>query len=51
VKSREEHKNLFIVGNEPTGLWKKVQGLGKPDEIVSIVQGVINDKATERAAK
>lgn len=51
VKSREEHKNLFIVGNEPTGLWKKVQGLGKPDEIVSIVQGVINDKGTERAAK
>ncbi len=51
VKSREEHKNLFIVGNERTGLWKKVQGLGKPDEIVSIVQGVINDKGTERAAK
>lgn len=44
VKSREEHKNLFIVGNEPKGLWKKVFGLGKADEIVGIVQGVMNER-------
>lgn len=44
VSSREEHKNLFIVGNEPKGLWKKVFGLGKADEIVSVVQGVIQDR-------
>ena len=41
VNSREEHKNLFLVGNEPKGLWKKVLGLGKSDEIVEIVKGVI----------
>lgn len=44
VKSKEEHKNLFIVGNEPKGLWKKVLGLGKSEEIVSIVQGVIQNR-------
>lgn len=44
VEARENHKNLFIVGNEPKGLWKKVFGLGKPEEIVSIVQGVIKEQ-------
>lgn len=44
AESREAHKNLFIVGNEPGGLWKKVFGLGKADEIVGIVQGVMADK-------
>ena len=41
---REDHKNLFIVGNEPKGLWKKVFGLAKAEEIVPIVQGVIDDR-------
>ena len=44
VESRESHKNLFIVGNEPKGLWKKIFGLGKADEIVGIVQGVIDER-------
>ena len=43
VQTRESHKNLFIVGNEPKGLWKKVFGLGDPEKIVSIVRGVIDD--------
>lgn len=47
VEARENHKNLFIVGNEPKGLWKKVFGLGKPEEIVGIVQDVINDRAAK----
>lgn len=50
VESRESHKNLFIVGNEPKGLWKKVFGLSKPDEVVSIVQGVIDDRNDRSAA-
>jgi protein SCO1 len=50
VESRESHKNLFIVGNEPKGLWKKVFGLSKPDEVVSIVQGVIDDDRSAAVA-
>lgn len=40
----ESHKNLFIVGNEPTGLWKKVFGLAKPDEIIQVVDGVSHNR-------
>lgn len=45
VPSREQHKNIFIVGNEPHGLWKKVFGLARADEIIQIVRGVADDKA------
>jgi protein SCO1 len=44
VQSREDHKNLFIVGNEPKGVWKKVFGLAKADEIIKVVQDVIEEK-------
>lgn len=39
----EQHKNIFLVGNERHGLWKKVFGLAKSDEIIGIVRGVAND--------
>lgn len=45
--TREQHKNIFIVGNEPTGLWKKVFGLAKADEIIRLVEGVANDRSAE----
>jgi protein SCO1/2 len=44
VDRREEHSNLFIVGNERTGLWKKVQGLAPAEQIFEIVDGVIADQ-------
>jgi len=46
VARREEHSNLFIVGNEPTGLWKKVQGLAPAEQIIAVVDGVIADKGS-----
>lgn len=44
VERREEHSNLFIVGNEPTGLWKKVQGLAPAEQIIEVIDGVIADR-------
>jgi protein SCO1/2 len=44
VEQRENHLNIFIVGNEPTGLWKKAFGLAKSDEIIRIVESVLNDR-------
>ena len=44
VAQRESHSNLLIVGNERTGLWKKVFGLSKPEEILAIVKGVLDDR-------
>ncbi|HEY9402653.1 MAG TPA: SCO family protein [Pyrinomonadaceae bacterium] len=44
VEQREQHTNIFIIGNERTGLWKKAFGLAKPEELVKIVETVLNDK-------
>ena len=42
--SREDHQNLFLIGNDRTGLWKKPFGLAKLEEIVPIVDSVVNDR-------
>ena len=42
-RSKEGHVNTFIVGNENTGLWKKVRGIGSPDEIAAAVESVLAD--------
>ena len=44
VDSRETHVNIFLVGNDRTGLWKKVFGLAKPADIYTSVESVVNDK-------
>ncbi len=45
VEAKESHLNIFIIGNERTGLWKKAFGLAKSEEIVKVVDSVINDQA------
>lgn len=44
VEDKERHSNIFMIGNLKTGLWKKVFGLSKADEIIKIIETVINDK-------
>ncbi|MCI0487542.1 MAG: SCO family protein [Blastocatellia bacterium] len=44
VEDREQHLNVFIIGNEPTGLWKKALGLAKPEDLIRIVESVIKDQ-------
>ncbi|MEW6213146.1 MAG: SCO family protein [Acidobacteriota bacterium] len=44
VEVRENHSNIFIIGNEVTGLWKKAFGLAKIEEIIKVVESVLNDK-------
>lgn len=44
VESKESHLNIFIIGNERTGLWKKAFGLAKSEDIVKVVDSVINDQ-------
>ncbi len=45
VEAKESHLNIFIIGNERTGLWKKAFGLAKSEEIVKVVESVVNDQA------
>jgi protein SCO1/2 len=44
VAAREDHLTLMIVGNEPTGLWKKVLALADIGQILETVLSVVNDK-------
>ncbi len=48
VDNKESHLNLFIIGNERTGLWKKAFGLAQSEEIVKVVESVINDQPPAR---
>ena len=44
VDDKQDHLNIFIIGNERTGLWKKAFGLAKSDELVKVVDSVVNDQ-------
>lgn len=43
VDRKETHKDILLVGNLKTGLWKKAFGLAPADKIIALVDGVRND--------
>jgi protein SCO1/2 len=45
----EGHSNLFLIGNDRTGLWKKALGVANLDEVVEVVNSVVNDPVTPGA--
>ncbi|MCM3901479.1 MAG: SCO family protein [Pyrinomonadaceae bacterium] len=45
VANKQDHLNIFIIGNERTGLWKKAFGLAQSDQLIKVVESVLNDKA------
>jgi len=44
VESKDDHKTVWIIGNEATGLWKKAFGMAKPEELTAVVESVMNNK-------
>ena len=44
VEKKDDHTTVFIIGNEPTGLWKKAFGMANVVELVQVVESVVNDK-------
>jgi protein SCO1/2 len=44
VPDKQDHLNIFIIGNERTGLWKKAFGLAQSEELVKVVESVLNDQ-------
>jgi len=44
AETREAHSNLFLIGNDKTGLWKKAFGLAKPADLIPIVESVLKDQ-------
>ncbi|MDQ3804620.1 MAG: SCO family protein [Acidobacteriota bacterium] len=47
VEAKDDHKTIFIIGNEATGLWKKAFGMSRADELIRIVQETAGDKGGE----
>jgi protein SCO1/2 len=43
VDRKEDHLNLFLVGNDRTGLWKKAFGMASADKLIPIVESVLRD--------
>jgi cytochrome oxidase Cu insertion factor (SCO1/SenC/PrrC family) len=41
------HSNLFMIGNDRTGLWKKAQGLARPEALLDVVASVLDDRGLE----
>jgi protein SCO1/2 len=44
VEVREDHSNLLIMGNDRTGLWKKVLGLAQNEDIAASFRSVLDDE-------
>jgi protein SCO1 len=44
VERREDHSNLFLIGNDRTQLWKKVMGLAPVESILASLDEVIADE-------
>jgi protein SCO1/2 len=49
AEKREMHSNLMFAGNDKTGLWKKIHGMAKADEIVAAVDSVLRDQGQAKA--
>lgn len=47
VESPEQHQTIYIVGNEPTGLWKKAFGLAKPEDLFPVIDSVVDDRGAK----
>ncbi|HVF50839.1 MAG TPA: SCO family protein [Pyrinomonadaceae bacterium] len=43
VESKDDHKTIIIIGNEPKGLWKKAFGLAQSAELIKLVEDVVKD--------
>lgn len=44
VEDPEGHQSIILMGNEPTGLWKKAMGLAEPEELIQILESVLEDR-------
>lgn len=50
AENREGHSNLFLIGNDRTGLWKKALGVAAVDAVASVVESVVTDTGAASGA-
>jgi protein SCO1/2 len=51
VEKKDDHTTIFIIGNEPTGLWKKAFGMANVVELIQVVESVVNDKGDKGSTR
>ncbi|HKR67190.1 MAG TPA: SCO family protein [Thermoanaerobaculia bacterium] len=51
VDARDAHSNVLLAGNLKTGLWKKIFGLAKAEDIATAVQSVVEDVGGGKGAE
>jgi protein SCO1 len=44
VENKQDHRNLFLIGNDRTGLWKKALGVSDSEKLISVVKSVLEDR-------
>ncbi len=44
TENKEAHSPVFLIGNVPTGLWKKAVGLASSEELIQILDSVLLDR-------
>jgi protein SCO1 len=44
VQNKDDHLMILVIGNEPTGLWKKAYALADPNEITKVILNTANDR-------
>lgn len=47
AEDRDAHSTIFLVGNVPTGLWKKAMGMASASELIAIVDSVASDRGED----
>jgi protein SCO1/2 len=43
VPEKQDHLNLFLIGNDRTGLWKKAFGMADSKQLIGTIESVLND--------
>jgi protein SCO1/2 len=43
VEQRQDHSNVFLIGNDRTGLWTKAFGMAPTDQTIATVNKVLRD--------
>ena len=45
VDEKNDHLSMFLLGNDSTGLWKKVPGTARSDQVISALEPVLTDRS------
>jgi protein SCO1/2 len=50
VENKQDHSNIILIGNEPTGLWTKALGLEKSDDLIKVVWNIVGTSRSKGQA-